>query len=68
VRPSGESLTDYVTLLWIEVGQPCPKLLNPVLALIPFHKDPLQYPFFFSLKMKAVYSSETPENLHHTKR
>jgi hypothetical protein len=25
MQPSGESLTNDVALMWIEIGQPCPK-------------------------------------------
>ena len=28
-RPSGESLSNYVVLLWVDVGQPCTKLYSP---------------------------------------
>jgi len=29
VRPSGDSVTNYVALLWIETGQPCDKVRRP---------------------------------------
>jgi len=43
VRPSGEFLTNYLTLLWVQVGLSCPLKLYSKLMLYAYHTKTEKY-------------------------